>query len=140
MAFALLPNIPDLPFKHWGHRRYDISHSLFANLLLILGALSLLSWRQDLRHHTGGGLVLIGGIVAWLSHLLLDSFYNHGKGVAVFWPFSDAHLALPIPWFSVVPSLLPFTREVLQEYGIEFASCCPLLVLALSLRRAGIVQ
>jgi hypothetical protein len=35
----------------------------------------------------------------------LDSLYNHGHGVAIFWPLSDVRLALPIPWFAVAPFL-----------------------------------
>ena len=102
-AFVVLPNIPDLPFPHWGHDRYDISHSLFVNLLLCLIMVALLGWHPNIRHSMGDGKVLGGGVATWLSHLVLDSFYNHGRGVAIFWPLSDAHLALPIPWFSVAP-------------------------------------
>ena len=40
--------------------------------------------------------------MAWLSHLLLDSFYNHGRGVLIFWPLSRARLNLAIPWFATL--------------------------------------
>jgi membrane-bound metal-dependent hydrolase YbcI (DUF457 family) len=138
-AFVVLPNIPDLPFPHWGHDRYDISHSLFVNLLLCLMVVTLLGWHPNIRRAIGGGKVLDGGAAAWLSHLVLDSLYNHGRGVAIFWPLSDAHLALPIPWFSVVP-FPPLGLALLQECAIEFASYFPLVLLAYSLRRSGLFQ
>jgi membrane-bound metal-dependent hydrolase YbcI (DUF457 family) len=138
-AFVVLPNIPDLPFPHWGHDRYDISHSLFVNLLLCLIIVALLGWHPKIRHSIGDGKVLSGGVAAWLSHLVLDSFYNHGRGVPIFWPLSDAHLALPIPWFSVAP-FPPLSLALLQECAIEFASYLPLALLAYSLRRSGLFQ
>ena len=95
LVFAALANVPDLPLPCWGHNRYEISHSLLVNLALVLG-LGLALWRwRGLRPR----LVLLGA-VAWCSHLLLDSLYNHGKGVAIVWPFSADRLALPLPWFS----------------------------------------
>jgi membrane-bound metal-dependent hydrolase YbcI (DUF457 family) len=138
-AFVVLPNIPDLPFSHWGHDRYDISHSLFVNLLLCLIMVALLGWHPNIRHSIGDGKVLAGGMVTWLSHLVLDSLYNHGRGVAIFWPLSDARLALPIPWFSVVP-FPPLRLALLQAWAIEFASYLPLVLLAYSLRRSGLFQ
>jgi LexA-binding, inner membrane-associated putative hydrolase len=136
-AFVVLSNIPDLPFPHWGHERYDISHNLFVNLLLCLIMVALLGWHPNIRHFIGGGKILGGGVAAWLSHLVLDSFYNHGRGVAIFWPLSDAHLALPIPWFSVVP-FPPLSLALLRECAIECASYLPLVALAYILRRSGL--
>jgi membrane-bound metal-dependent hydrolase YbcI (DUF457 family) len=138
-AFVVLPNIPDLPFPLWGHHRYDISHSLFVTLLLCLIMIALLGWRPNIRHSIGDWKVLGGGVTAWLSHLVLDSFYNHGRGVAIFWPLSDAHLALPIPWFSVAP-FPPLSLALLRECGIEFACYLPVVLLAYSLRRSRVFQ
>jgi membrane-bound metal-dependent hydrolase YbcI (DUF457 family) len=138
-AFALLANLPDLPLPYWGHDRYDVSHSLFVNLLLSLLAVALCAWQPGIRQRVGGPAVLVTGVLAWLSHLLLDAFYNHGHGVAIFWPFSPASLALPIPWFSVVPSIPPITTAHLREYGAEFASYFPLTVGVYVLRRMGIL-
>ncbi|MGQ0603716.1 MAG: metal-dependent hydrolase [Anaerolineales bacterium] len=140
VVFAALANLPDLPVPNWGHDRYDISHSVFVNLLLIVVTWITLGWRADLRRSLGGWPVLLGGGLAWLSHLLLDSFYNHGMGVAIFWPFSEASLVLPIPWFSVVPSPPPFTLAHLQEFVAEFVSYSPLVLIALALRRAGLLK
>ena len=137
VAFALLANVPDFKFKNWGHDRYDISHSVFVNLLIILVVIAGLWLLPRLRARIGGGTVMLGGAASWLSHLLLDSFYNHGMGVAIFWPFSAARLALPIPWFSVLSSPLPITWQVVQVWAIELVSYLPLLLLAIGLRRAG---
>ena len=129
-VFLLLSQVPDFPIKNWGHYRYGISHSIFVNLLLVVIVVVPLSF---LRDRIGGWKVIVGGSIAWLSHLLLDSFYNHGRGVAIFWPFSKARLALPIPWFSAV--LVPFiTVQRLEEYLIEFVCYFPLLLLAIGLR------
>jgi inner membrane protein len=134
-AFLVLPNIPDLPFAHWGHNRYDISHSLLLNLFLCLMVVALLGWHPNSRHFIGDGKVLCAGVVAWLSHVVLDSLYNHGRGVAIFWPLSHARLALPIPWFSVAP-FPPLSVALLQECAVEFTSYLPLVLLAYRLRRS----
>jgi membrane-bound metal-dependent hydrolase YbcI (DUF457 family) len=136
VAFALLANVPDFGFQNWGHDRYDISHSIFVNLLIILVLGAALWLLPTVRARIGGGMVMLGGAASWLSHLLLDSFYNHGMGVAIFWPFSAARLALPIPWFSVLNSPLPITWQVVQVWTIELVSFLPVLLLAIGVRRA----
>ena len=130
-VFAFLANIPDLPFPNWGHDKYRVSHSLFVTLLLIIiFAIGLVSKQKVLRR-LGGWQVIIGGALAWISHLLLDSFYNTGYGVAIFWPFSAARLALPIPWFSVLPNIaFPITWSIIQIFLLEFISYFPLVILA----------
>ena len=137
VACALLANVPDFGFKNWGHDRYDISHSVFVNLLIILAVMAGLWLLPGVRTRVSGGTIMLGGAASWLSHLLLDSFYNHGLGVAIFWPFSTARLALPIPWFSVLNSPLPITWQAVQVWGIELVSFLPLLLLAMGLRRVG---
>ena len=49
-----------------------------------------------------GSRVLVAWSLAWLSHMVLDAMYNHGLGIGVFWPFSDAHLVLPLPSSSLL--------------------------------------
>ena len=137
VVFATLANLPDTPLPGWGHDRYDVSHSVFVNLLLIaLAALTL--WRLwRIRAVLGGWQVIGAGGLAWLSHLLLDSFYNHGQDVAIFWPFSDAHLALPIPWFSVVHGVPPpLTPEMARVFTIELICYAPLVIAAVVARAA----
>ena len=139
VCFALLANMPDLPFPGWGHDAYHISHSVFVNLALIglLLIVVIAAWgriRKMVEHH-----VVIAGIVAWLSHLLLDSFYNHGRGVAIFWPFSQARLALPIPWFSAVSgSPLRLDSYTLRACAVEFACYLPLVLLAIGVRQLAL--
>jgi hypothetical protein len=101
-AFIGLANIPDWPFHGWGHDSYEVSHSLFVNLGLVAAlVLAIGLWRWG-RAAVGGWCVLACGALAWLSHLFLDTLYNHGQGLPMFWPASDAALALPIPWFSTL--------------------------------------
>jgi len=135
VAFIALSLIPDYPFQNWGHDRYYISHSLFTNILLIFGLTLLLAIFKNTRMKIGGWHVAACGTAAWLSHLLLDSFYNHGKGVAIFWPLSKARLILPIPWLSVVKLLPPpITPELLKILLIEFVTFSPLVLLAIVFR------
>lgn len=117
---GVLANVPDFPLPHWGHDRYDISHSLFVNLLLLgLMALLFAGW-PTARQRVGGWPAIRGGGLAWLSHLLLDSFYNHGLGIAIFWPFSTARLVLPIVWFTALPSSPPpLTWATAQIFAVE---------------------
>lgn len=132
LSFVVLANLPDAPVSGWGHVRYDISHSLFVTLLLLTLLASICVWRPQLRRRLGGWSVLAAGAAAWLSHLLLDSFYNHGRGIGIFWPVSDAHLALPIPWFEVLPQVWPrWTPEATRVLAFELISYLPLVVLAL---------
>ncbi|MEM9185278.1 MAG: metal-dependent hydrolase [Planctomycetota bacterium] len=100
-------NVPDLPLPGWGHDRYQVSHSVFV-AAAVLGGIAVAgvaapSWRNAL----GGWRAYAVLAVAWLSHLLLDTFYNHGRGVALLWPVSDARLALPIPWFATAGGVPP---------------------------------
>jgi hypothetical protein len=130
-SFMLIATVPDWPLKNWGHDRYYLSHSVFVTLLFILLLLIALFFSKNLRKKIGGWTVVTGGSLAWLSHLLLDSFYNHGKGIAIYWPFSKARLALPIPWFDVGTGSL---SHLLQVFLVEFVSYFPLVLLALLIR------
>lgn len=134
-AFIALANLPDWPLPGWGHDRYEISHSLFANLALIAtGALiwrAIPAWRQALPAR----LILLAAC-AWLSHLLLDSFYNHGKGIGIGWPLLEYRLNLPVPLFRIVDtSLPPWHPRNLSVFAIELIAYSPLLALALRHRR-----
>ena len=113
LLFVALANLPDWPIPNWGHDRYDISHSVFVNLAL-LSIVAVAVWRRV------GGLITGLGSTAWMSHLLLDSFYNHGRGIAVCWPFSKARLNLAMPWFNNLDlSQSPFSADNLRVYGVE---------------------
>ncbi len=137
LAFAVLATVPDFPLPKWGHDKYLISHSIFVNLLIIGFVVTILAMLPSARKWISGWPVVASGAIAWLSHLLLDSFYNHGLGVAIFWPFSHARLALPIPWFSVMTaSPLALTPENMRIFLIELASYLPLLLVAIVIRRA----
>jgi membrane-bound metal-dependent hydrolase YbcI (DUF457 family) len=134
-AFVVLANLPDLQLPHWGHDRYDISHSIFVNtaLILLLALPLLLAYRT--RSFRACLPVTFCAALAWLSHLLLDTFYNHGNGLGMFWPFSTAHFALPIPWFETLRKPLPhIDSHTAQVLLIELLSYCPLLCMALVAR------
>lgn len=133
--YILFVNVPDLPLPGWGHDRYDVSHSLFVNALgvaLVIGALAM--WPPT-RERLGAA-VLLGYAVAWLSHLLLDTLYGHGRGLAMFWPVSDAHLALPVPWFETFDVEHPLSPRNGRVLAIEAAFYGALFGLALLVRRA----
>lgn len=141
VAFGWLALAPDWRIKHWGHYRYNISHSIFTNALAILVLVVILYSWKGMIPRIGGWGVVIGGIIAWLSHLLLDTFYNHGRGIAMFWPFSRARVALPIPWFSVVSHIPPpMTWEIWRILLIELFCYGVLLLGAIVLRRSGVLK
>jgi membrane-bound metal-dependent hydrolase YbcI (DUF457 family) len=131
---ALLANIPDLPLPHWGHRSYRVSHSLFVNSLFLIAVLPAAFWPRA-RTAVGGWRVLAGGAAAWLSHLLLDSFYNHARGVAIFWPFGPGRLRLPMPWFSTLDTSRLLAPHNLRVAAIETAFYGGLLLACVLLRR-----
>jgi membrane-bound metal-dependent hydrolase YbcI (DUF457 family) len=135
-VFLILANIPDFALPGWGHSAYYVSHSifvagsLFAIALLVLWAVSM----------SGGpripGRLIAGAAVVWLSHLFLDTLYNHARGVPMFWPLSSWSPALPVPWFSNVGSYRwPLTMRKLQIFAIEFACYLPLPAVVLAVRR-----
>jgi hypothetical protein len=134
-VFILLANLPDLPMIGWGHEKYFYSHSLFVNgLFIALGFLFLTLSNKTFRQ-IGGWPVLIAGAGAWLSHLLLDSFYNQGLGVMIFWPFSSGRLILPIPWLAALPSSPPpITAAMIPIFVLEFLTFSPFLLFAILAR------
>jgi hypothetical protein len=133
--FALAANIPDLPLPGWGHDLYHVSHSVFVTLALLVVFESPFYASRKLRAQAGGPRAFVGFSLAWLSHLLLDSFYSHGRGIAIFWPISGAHLALPIPWFHTI-RLHPWdTSFNLSVFLVELAFYGPFLAFCIYLRR-----
>lgn len=120
LGFLILANVPDLKFPGWGHERYDISHSIFSIGLLAAILVSLPLFSGKIRNWIGGMKVAVLGTLAMLSHLLLDSTYNHGKGIGLFWPFSEAKLNLALPWFETLQTNLPgITLHSLRVMAIE---------------------
>ena len=137
LCFIGLANIPDFPIPSWGHDLYWFSHSFFVNfvLFLIIGIL-IRNIVQKIYPAVPVWRIFLFGWIAWFSHLLLDSFYNHGLGVMIWWPFSEQSLCLPIPWFSVLnASILPITKESLRIWSIEFISYSPFVLIAVILKR-----
>ena len=133
VVFVALANLPDWPIPGWGHDRYDISHSLFVNLALVT-AVWVLWGMTRLKQKLSGRLVALG-LTAWLSHILLDSFYGHGYGIAIFWPFSEGRLSLPINIFNTIDQDLPLSSvRNLRVYGIELLAYTPLLLFACLIR------
>ncbi|MDD4664208.1 MAG: metal-dependent hydrolase [Caldisericia bacterium] len=137
LCFIVLANFPDIPIPYWGHDLYYFSHSVFMNfvLFLIIGIL-IRNIVQKIYPAVPVWRIFLFGWIAWFSHLLLDSFYNHGLGVMIWWPFFEQSLCLPIPWFSVLNApILPITKESLRIWSIEFISYLPLVLIAVLLKR-----
>lgn len=131
-ALAVLANVPDIDLPFWGHAEYLISHSIFVNVALIVAVLAVPAALPALRRKLGGWPVLAAGGGAWMSHLLLDSFYGHGKGIRIFWPFSsEAALNLAIPWFRNYPGGWPLDAARLKVMAIEVLFYGPLLAICL---------
>ncbi|MEM7699975.1 MAG: metal-dependent hydrolase [Verrucomicrobiota bacterium] len=96
-AFVLLANLPDFPIPGWGHDRYHVSHSLFVVSPILIFVAVICFTYPKLRKICGEPRIIIAGAIAGLSHLLLDTFYNHGKGLAMFWPLSNSRLIEKVP-------------------------------------------
>lgn len=130
--FVFFANLPDFPLPGWGHRSYQISHSIFLAALLtsLMALLLLLPWFRE----QVGKTVVVAWIAAWFTHMLLDSLYSHGMGIGIFWPFSNMHLALPLPWFETLrwPPMSEHNRRV---FGTELLVFGGLLLLCIWLRR-----
>jgi hypothetical protein len=137
LIFSLMATIPDWGLPSWGHERYYFSHSIYVNSLII-GIVSLIIILIPITRRliVGNKLLYPCAVIAWLSHFLLDSFYNHGYGIAIFWPFSKSRLVLPIPWLSVYDgSLQQLTSAGIRVFILEVVTFLPLIVLALLVRK-----
>ena len=130
-AFVALANLPDWPLPGWGHDQYRVSHSLFVNGGLIV--LAIVAARIFASKAWYGSWRFLGlAAMAWLSHLLLDSFYSHGRGIVILWPISNGRLKFPIPWFENFDlSQSVFSQFNLTVFGIEFVSYTPILLAAI---------
>ena len=129
--------MPDIPLGGWGHDRYFLSHSAFVNVLGVAAMLGALGAAAGLRRRIGGWPVAIAASAAWLSHLLLDSFYNHGKGVMVGWPFNRWRLNLSLPWFHTFYPESRLSGPNVEVMLVELAFYGPLLAACLALRHLG---
>ena len=89
-----------------------------------------------MRERVGGWPVVGGGCAAWLSHLLLDSFYCYGRGVPVAWPVSDYRLELSMPWFENMDPAHFWSLHNLKVGAVELALYGTLLALCVLIRRA----
>ena len=116
ICFVVLANVSDVPLPGWGHSAYHISHSVFVTLLLASLLALLLYWPTF--YEQVGVKVMAAWTLAWLSHLPLDSMYAHGQGIAIFWPLSDAHLAMPVSWFETL-SLPARSEHNLRVFRVE---------------------
>lgn len=134
--YVLLAFFPDLPLPGWGHSAYFFSHSLFVNLLLVI-PLTFVGCRNGTRTPLNTRPLVLGAAAVWLSHFPLDALYNHGQGVAIYWPLSSASLNLALPWFETLDMHVPLTaaRNV-RVFLIEFLVYLPLFLLALGGRYA----
>ncbi|BBO35278.1 metal-dependent hydrolase [Lacipirellula parvula] len=119
-AFVALANAPDWPLPGWGHDRYDISHSIFVTLgaITVVAAIAT-TWLRQTRYFSWR--LIVGGAAAWLSHLLLDTFYFGRRGLAMFWPMSEARVSLPLPWFTVMQLKPLVSAHNARVFAIEAA-------------------
>jgi hypothetical protein len=129
-VYVLAAFFPDLPLPGWGHARYYFSHSVFVNLaLVVLLAIIGVCFRARWKMITYP--LIVGAGAAWLSHFPLDAMYNHGHGVAIYWPFSEAVLNLPLPWFVTLDMQRPFTALYnVRVFLVEALFYLPLLAAA----------
>lgn len=131
---AIFANAPDLPLPFWGHDRYDISHSIFTTAIAV-SLCVLLAWLVSAPNRKVDKKLILVCTVAWFSHLLLDTFYNHGQGLAVFWPISERRIALPIQWFSTMRVEHLISMHNLKVFAIEGGVYGVLLLTAVTMKK-----
>lgn len=78
---------------------------------------------------------MIGMAIAWFSHLLLDSLYNHAIGMHIYWPFSEAKFALPVSWLSIGDKDHIFSLHNVKVALLEILTFGPLLLLAFVMKK-----
>jgi hypothetical protein len=133
-AFVVLANLPDAPLPYWGHARYDISHSVFVTTLGVAILATLATGVARMMNTSARRSILLGGAAAWYSHLLLDTFYGHGKGLALLWPVSDMRLALPVPLFATMQLSPLFCMHNLRVFAIEAVTYGTVMCIAVFVR------
>ena len=101
-----------IPYEHaLGHRGF--SHALFSAALVGLGAALAAPWLKS-----GRLLAFLFVAACMASHGLLDMLTDGGKGVALFWPFSEQRFFFP--WHGIAVSPLKLDR-ILSGRGIDVA-------------------
>ena len=130
-VFVILANVPDFKYAY----RYDVRHSLFVNVPAIAALVAVLAAWPGLRNRLGGWGVIAGGAAAWMSHLLLDSFYSHGGGVPLLWPLSSTRASLAMPWFHTLRGGWDFSAHTARVAAIELAFYGPILGMCVLARR-----
>ena len=118
VAASILPDADVLafhlgiPYEHaLGHRGF--SHALFSSVLVGLTAALGAPWLNTTRLKA-----FLFVAICMASHGLLDMLTDGGKGVALFWPFSEQRLFFP--WHGIEVSPLRLDR-ILSARGIEVA-------------------
>jgi inner membrane protein len=118
VAASILPDMDVLafhlgiPYEHaLGHRGF--SHALFSAGVIGLVATLAAAWFNSARWK-----VFLFVALCMASHGLLDMMTDGGKGVALFWPFSEARHFFP--WHRIEVSPLRLDR-ILSGRGLEVA-------------------
>lgn len=132
-VFAILASAPDLPLPYWGHFRYDISHSIIVTTVAI-AVIELFLVLKYKGQFPFTPRMLIGGTVAWYSHILLDTLYNHAIGLPILWPWGEGRVALPISWLSTGDKNHIFSFHNVRVAIFEILTFGPLLILAVAFR------
>lgn len=106
-------------------------HSLPAGVVFATVFVLLARYLTDRR-----ALVLwLVGLTAWWSHVLLDAF-TPGRGVAMFWPFSDERVSAPLTLFYGVRHSEPLAwHHHLVTVATELPFVCLMLLLGLWINR-----
>jgi inner membrane protein len=114
-----------------GHR--GASHSLsFAMAVGLLAGVLARRWGWPALRTAGAAAIAVA------SHAVLDLLGEGGRGLPLFWPFSDERFTSPIRIFPDAPrGLALLSRPGVINVAIEFAVFLPLMLYALWPRIAG---
>jgi inner membrane protein len=113
----------------WGHRGATHSFAFSLALGIGIGAVAALRRRSGLRTAVLASLVLV-------SHALLDTLTDGGRGCALFWPLSDARHFAPYRPIPVAPIGFGFlSTRGLRVALVELVLFAPCFAYALWPRR-----
>jgi membrane-bound metal-dependent hydrolase YbcI (DUF457 family) len=106
-VFMFIGNLPDLDFLvgfvlgHPGMLHRGVSHTVLAAVGFGVAAGAFVHWRG---HERFGPAALAFG-AAYLSHIVLDYLTIDSRppaGGQFLWPFSDAYVSAPVPFFTEI--------------------------------------
>jgi inner membrane protein len=118
VAASILPDMDVLAFHLGIAYEHALGHRGFSHALFSAGVIGLVAMLGSAWFNSPRWRVFLFVAICMASHGLLDMMTDGGKGVALFWPFSEQRHFFP--WHGIEVSPLRLDR-ILSGRGIEVA-------------------